>query len=150
MFSLMFLHLFMYGCNMVAWRKARINYSFIFEFAAGRELKYRDVFLVCTASMAVIVGVMFAHLSLAVRGFHAQAIPGFLLLGFLLLLFCPFNMVYRSTRFQFLRILRNIVFSPLYKVVMVDFFMADQLCSQVLLNMLYLNHSIHVLHSTET
>ncbi|EEE53730.1 hypothetical protein OsJ_00080 [Oryza sativa Japonica Group] len=131
MFSLMFLHLFMYGCNMVAWRKARINYSFIFEFAAGRELKYRDVFLVCTASMAVIVGVMFAHLSLAVRGFHAQAIPGFLLLGFLLLLFCPFNMVYRSTRFQFLRILRNIVFSPLYKVVMVDFFMADQLCSQV-------------------
>lgn len=80
MFSLMFLHLFMYGCNMVAWRKARINYSFIFEFAAGRELKYRDVFLVCTASMAVIVGVMFAHLSLAVRGFHAQAIPGFLLL----------------------------------------------------------------------
>uniref|UniRef100_A0A0D9Y295 Uncharacterized protein n=1 Tax=Oryza glumipatula TaxID=40148 RepID=A0A0D9Y295_9ORYZ len=131
MFSLMFLHLFMYGCNVVAWRKARINYSFIFEFAPGRELKYRDVFLVCTASMAVIVGVMFAHLSLAVRGFHAQAIPGFLLLGFLLLLFCPFNMVYRSTRFQFLRILRNIVFSPLYKVVMVDFFMADQLCSQV-------------------
>uniref|UniRef100_A0A0E0JD84 SPX domain-containing protein n=1 Tax=Oryza punctata TaxID=4537 RepID=A0A0E0JD84_ORYPU len=131
MFSLMFLHLFLYGCNMVAWRKARINYSFIFEFAPGRELKYRDVFLVCTASMAVIVGVMFAHLSLAVRGFHAQAIPGFLLLGFLLLMFCPFNIVYRSTRFQFLRILRNIVFSPLYKVVMVDFFMADQLCSQV-------------------
>lgn len=50
---------------------------------------------------------------------------------FLLLLFCPFNIVYRSSRFQFLRILRNIVLSPLYKVVMVDFFMADQLCSQV-------------------
>lgn len=86
---------------------------------------------------------------------------------FLLLLFCPINVVYRSSRFQFLRILRNIVLSPLYKVqhqqhcalvltsysltrvfalsswdlivlfldflqvVMVDFFMADQLCSQV-------------------
>ncbi|XP_006643658.1 phosphate transporter PHO1-1-like [Oryza brachyantha] len=132
MFSLMFLHLFLYGCNMVAWRKTRINYSFIFEFAPRRELKYRDVFLVCTASMAVIVGVMFAHLSLAVRGYHAaQAIPGFLLMGFLLVLFCPFNIVYRSSRFQFLRILRNIVLSPLYKVVMIDFFMADQLCSQV-------------------
>lgn len=40
--------------------------------------------------------------------------------------------------------------SECLQVVMVDFFMADQLCSQVLLNMLYLNHSIHVLHSTET
>ncbi|KAL5227099.1 hypothetical protein ABZP36_015364 [Zizania latifolia] len=131
MFSLLFLHLFLYGCNMVAWRKARINYSFIFEFTPTKELKYRDVFLVCTASMAVVVGVMFAHLSLAVRGYHAQTIPGSLLLGFLLLLFCPFNVVYRSSRFQFLRILRNIVLSPLYKVAMVDFFMADQLCSQV-------------------
>lgn len=35
---------------------------------------------------------------------------------FLLLLFCPFNVVYRSSRFQFLKILRNIVLSPLYKV----------------------------------
>jgi hypothetical protein len=35
---------------------------------------------------------------------------------FLLLLFCPINVVYRSSRFQFLRILRNIVLSPLYKV----------------------------------
>lgn len=135
MFSLMFLHLFLYGCNIVAWRMTRINYSFIFEFAPTKELKYRDVFLICTASMAVVVGVMFAHLSLVVRGYHAsphvQAIPGILLLVFLLLLFCPFNIVYRSSRFQFLRILRNIILSPLYKVVMVDFFMADQLCSQV-------------------
>ena len=36
--------------------------------------------------------------------------------AFLLLLFCPLNVVYRSSRFRFLRILRNIVLSPLYKV----------------------------------
>lgn len=35
---------------------------------------------------------------------------------FLLLLFCPLNIVYRSSRFRFLRILRNIILSPLYKV----------------------------------
>ncbi|TVU22250.1 hypothetical protein EJB05_31934 [Eragrostis curvula] len=138
MFALLFLHLLLYGCNMVAWRRCRVNYGFIFESspaAGGGELKPRDVFLVCAASMAAVAGVMFAHLALVLRGYHAsprvQAIPGILLLVFLLLLFCPFNIVYRSSRFLFLRILRNIVLSPLYKVVMVDFFMADQLCSQV-------------------
>ena len=37
--------------------------------------------------------------------------------AFLLLLFCPLNVVYRSSRFRFLWILRNIVLSPLCKVV---------------------------------
>lgn len=50
---------------------------------------------------------------------------------FMALLICPFNIVYRSSRYYFLRVIRNIMLSPLYKVVMVDFFMADQLCSQV-------------------
>ncbi|XP_062206244.1 phosphate transporter PHO1-1-like [Phragmites australis] len=136
MFGLLFLHLLLYGCNMVAWRKCRVNYGFIFESSpTAGELRPRDVFLVCAASMAAVAGVMFAHLALVLRGYHAsphvRAIPGILLLVFLLLLFSPFNVVYWSSRFQFLRILKNIVLSPLYKVVMVDFFMADQLCSQV-------------------
>ncbi|KAF8723961.1 hypothetical protein HU200_020962 [Digitaria exilis] len=144
MFALLFLHLLLYGCNMVAWRRCRVNYGFIFESSSppvaggggGGELRPRDVFLFCAASMAVVAGVMFAHLAVVLRAHHhvsphVQAIPGFLLLVFLLLLFCPLNVVYRSSRFRFLRILRNIILSPLYKVVMVDFFMADQLCSQV-------------------
>ncbi|KAG6759692.1 hypothetical protein POTOM_036177 [Populus tomentosa] len=54
-----------------------------------------------------------------------------LLSSFMLLFVCPFKICYRSSRFRFLCVLRNIVLSPLYKVVMLDFFMADQLCSQV-------------------
>ncbi|GAB4828938.1 Phosphate transporter PHO1 1 [Ancistrocladus abbreviatus] len=134
MFSLLFLHFFLYGCNIFMWRKTRINYSFIFELAPTKELKYRDVFLICTASMTAVVGVLFIHLSLVAKGYlstQVQAIPGLLLLCFLLLLVCPFNIVYRSSRYHLLQVLRNIVFSPLYKVVMLDFFMADQLCSQV-------------------
>ncbi|PKI40386.1 hypothetical protein CRG98_039232 [Punica granatum] len=99
MFSLLFLHFFLYGCNIFAWRKTRINYSFIFEFSPTKELKYRDIFLISTISMTIVVGVMFAHLSLLSKGYsyaQFQAIPGLLLL-----------------------------------VVMLDFFMADQLCSQV-------------------
>ncbi|XP_068643464.1 phosphate transporter PHO1 homolog 1-like [Aristolochia californica] len=134
MFSLLFLHLFLYGCNIFLWRRARINYSFIFEFAPTRELKYRDVFLICTTSMTIVVGAMFAHLTLIARGYsliETHTIPGILLLFFPLMLFCPFNILYRSSRFHFIQVIRNIILSPLYKVVMVDFFMADQLCSQV-------------------
>ncbi|KAM0850359.1 hypothetical protein ACQ4PT_053141 [Festuca glaucescens] len=134
MFSLFFLHLFVYGCNIFMWRKTRINYTFIFEFTPTKELKYRDVFLICTTSMTIIIGVMFAHLTLIVKGYSSsavQAIPGCLLLVFSLILVCPFKILYRSSRYQFLRAIRNIILTPFYKVVMVDFFMADQLCSQV-------------------
>ncbi|XP_021910563.1 phosphate transporter PHO1 homolog 1 [Carica papaya] len=134
MFSLLFLHFFLYGCNIFMWRKARINYSFIFELAPTKELKYRDVFLICTVSMTAVVGMMFIHLSLVTKGYslsQVQAIPGLLLLIFFVLLVCPFNISYRSSRYRFLSVIRNIILSPLYKVVMLDFFMADQLCSQV-------------------
>ncbi|XP_071706366.1 phosphate transporter PHO1 homolog 1-like [Rutidosis leptorrhynchoides] len=134
MFSLLFLHFFLYGCNIFMWKKTRINYSFIFDQSARRELKYRDVFLICTMSMTVVVGVLFIHLSLMEKGYsysQVDCIPGFLLLVFLVLLVCPFNIVYKSSRYRLLSVLRNIVLSPLYKVVMLDFFMADQLCSQV-------------------
>ncbi|KAL2519168.1 Phosphate transporter PHO11 [Abeliophyllum distichum] len=134
MFSLLFLHLFLYGCNIFMWRKTRINYSFIFELSPTKELKYRDVFLICTTSMTAVVGVLFVHLSLKSKGYSSaqvQVIPGLLLLVFLLVLVCPFNIIYKSSRFRFLSVIRNIILSPLYKVVMLDFFMADQLCSQV-------------------
>jgi hypothetical protein len=32
------------------------------------------------------------------------------------LLVCPFNVFYRSTRYCFMRVMRNIVLSPFYKV----------------------------------
>ncbi|XP_076907979.1 phosphate transporter PHO1 homolog 1-like [Bidens hawaiensis] len=134
MFSLLFLHFFLYGCNIFMWRKTRINYSFIFELYPTQELKYRDVFLICTTSITVVVGVLFVHLSLLEKGYsysQVELIPGLLLLGFLLLLVCPINIVYKSSRYRLLSVLRNIILSPLYKVVMLDFFMADQLCSQV-------------------
>ncbi|CAH2041713.1 unnamed protein product, partial [Thlaspi arvense] len=104
-------------------RQTRINYSFIFELAPTKELKYRDVFLICTTSMTAVMGVVFLCPS--------SGDSGFLLLVFLLFLVCPFNIFYKSSRYRFLCVIRNIILSPLYKVVMLDFFMADQLCSQV-------------------
>ncbi|KAJ4956106.1 hypothetical protein NE237_012889 [Protea cynaroides] len=134
MFALLSLHLFMYGCNLFMWKNTRINYNFIFEFSPSTALKYRDAFLICTSLMTAVVGAMVVHLLLRSSGFsptQVDAIPGVLLLFFISLLICPFNIFYRSTRYYFIRVIRNIISSPFCKVLMVDFFMADQLTSQI-------------------
>lgn len=134
MFALLSLHIFVYGCNLFMWKKTRINYNFIFEFQPSTALKYRDAFLICTSLMTAVVGAMVIHLILLSAGFSPHQldfIPGVLLLSFALLLICPLNIFYRPTRYSFLRIIRNIVCSPFYKVLLVDFFMADQLTSQI-------------------
>ncbi|KAL8162794.1 hypothetical protein V2J09_014283 [Rumex salicifolius] len=134
MFALLSLHMFMYGCNLFMWKATRINYNFIFDFQSKTALKHRDAFLICTTSMTAVVAAMVVHLLLKSSGFppsQVDTVPGCLLLVFITLLLNPFNMFYRPTRFCFLRVIRNIVCSPFYKVLMVDFFMADQLTSQI-------------------
>ncbi|KAL0927597.1 hypothetical protein M5K25_001783 [Dendrobium thyrsiflorum] len=134
MFALLSLHIFLYGCNLFMWKSTRINHNFIFEFNPHKALNYRDFFLICTSFMTMVVGAMVIHLILRSSNFAphlVDAIPGTLLVMFFGTLICPFNIFYRSTRYCFLRVIRNIIFSPFYKVLMVDFFMADQLTSQI-------------------
>lgn len=100
-FSLMFLHFFLYGCNIIAWRKTRINYRFIFEIVPTKELKYSDVFLICTMSMTAVVGVLLFHLTLLTKGYsyaQVQFLLGLLFLVIKLLIlyiastwFCKFD-----------------------------------------------------------
>ncbi|CAL5208022.1 unnamed protein product [Lathyrus oleraceus] len=133
-FALFSLHLFMYGCNLYMWKATRINHNFIFEFSPSTALKHRDAFLICTVFMTAVVGAMVLHLLLRAAGFfpgNVDAIPGILLLFFIALLICPLDIFYRPTRFCFIRVIRNIICSPFYKVLLVDFFMADQLTSQI-------------------
>ncbi|KAK8468280.1 hypothetical protein PHAVU_007G275300 [Phaseolus vulgaris] len=133
-FVLLSLHLFMYGCNLYMWKRTRINHNFIFEFSQSSALKHRDAFLMCTTLMTTVFGAMVMHLLLRAAGFspaQVDAIPGILFLFFVGLLICPFDIFYRPTRFCFIRVIRNILCSPFYKVLLVDFFMADQLTSQI-------------------
>ncbi|CAA2933642.1 phosphate transporter PHO1 homolog 3-like [Olea europaea subsp. europaea] len=64
-----------------------------------------------------------------------KAITELLPLGLVLLVivtfFCPFNIIYRSSRFFLLICLFHCFLAPLYKVTSHDFFFADQLTSQV-------------------
>ncbi|CAI0462923.1 unnamed protein product [Linum tenue] len=49
----------------------------------------------------------------------------------LVMLFLPFNILYRSSRFFLLTCIFHCIAAPLYKVTLPDFFLGDQLTSQV-------------------
>lgn len=132
MFALISLHCFLYGCNLFMWKSTRINQNFIFDFAPNTALTHRDAFLMSASIMCTVVAALVINLCLRNAGAsYANAVPGALIVLSTGLLVCPFNVFYRSTRYCFMRVLRNIVFSPFYKVLMADFFMADQLTSQI-------------------
>ncbi|PRQ36681.1 hypothetical protein RchiOBHm_Chr4g0394311 [Rosa chinensis] len=117
--SLFNCNLFMYGCNLCMWKSTRINCNFIFEFQLSTALKYRDAFLICTTFMTAVVGAMVVHLILRANNFlpsQVDAIPEFILLFSIALLICPLDIFYRPTCYCFIRVIRNIVCSPLYKI----------------------------------
>ena len=70
--GLVLLHMYMYGLNVYAWQRTRINYPFIFEFSPGTELRHREVFLICTAFTSLLLGTMIAHIIASTRGVHSS------------------------------------------------------------------------------
>ncbi|CAK9228659.1 unnamed protein product [Sphagnum troendelagicum] len=133
--GLLLLHMYMYGWNVYAWQRTRINYGFIFEFSPGTELRYREVLLICTALSSMLLGTMIVHIIASAKEApnynHSEWAPMAITLVFLVMLLIPANILYKSSRYFFLRCFRRIVFAPFYKVVLSDFFLGDQLTSQV-------------------
>ncbi|CAM6075761.1 unnamed protein product [Sphagnum tenellum] len=133
--GLVLLHMYMYGWNVYAWEKTRINYGFIFEFSPGTELHYREVLLICTALSSMLLGTMIVHIIASTKEAPnydgSDWVPLSITLVFLVMLLIPVNIFYKSSRYFFLRCFRRIIFAPFYKVVLSDFFLGDQLTSQV-------------------
>ncbi|KAA3488157.1 phosphate transporter PHO1-like protein 10 isoform X2 [Gossypium australe] len=119
------------------WRRFKINYPFIFGFKPGTELSYREVFLLGTGlavlSLSCFLGNLYLDLGSTTQKY--KTLTGLFPLGlvaiFLIILFCPFNIIYRSTRFFFIKSLFRCLCAPLYKVTLPDFFLADHVTSQV-------------------
>ncbi|KAF9674411.1 hypothetical protein SADUNF_Sadunf10G0124500 [Salix dunnii] len=143
-FGLIVLHVLMYAANIYFWRRYRVNYSFIFGFKRETELGYRQVLLLGFG--IAVLALCSVHLNLnmemdpitkdykaftellplnvlIVRFFHSEFL--------LVILLWPFNMFYRSSRFFLLTCIFHCIAAPLYKVTLPDFFLADQLTSQV-------------------
>ncbi|XP_073130600.1 phosphate transporter PHO1 homolog 10 isoform X2 [Henckelia pumila] len=103
-------HMLLYGANIYFWNRYRINYPFIFGFKQGTELGYRDVFLLSNGLAVIALGTFLVVLAV---------------------MFCPFDVIYRSSRFFLIKCVFHCICAPFYKVTLPDFFLADQLTSQI-------------------
>ncbi|KAG5237254.1 phosphate transporter PHO1 [Salix suchowensis] len=137
LFGLIVLHVLMYAANIYFWRRYRVNYSFIFGFKRETELDYRQVLLLGFGiAVLALCGVLLnldMEMDPITKDYKAftELLPLNVLILLLAILLWPFNMFYRSSRFFLLTCIFHCIAAPLYKVTLPDFFLADQLTSQV-------------------
>eukprot|EP00250_Pteridium_aquilinum_P016536 c23147_g2_i1 orf=256-2580(+) len=134
--AMILLHLCLFGWNLYCWRQKRINYAFIFGLSPTAEIKYRELLLIASGLTTLVTTTLLIHFMIytnVTSSLRTAIMPFSILMIFLLLLICPFNVCYRPSRYFVLTNLRHIVLAPFYKVVMADFFLGDQLTSQVYL-----------------
>ncbi|XP_039157321.1 phosphate transporter PHO1 homolog 9 [Eucalyptus grandis] len=137
LFGFIILHMAMYAADIYFWRRYRINYSFVFGFKKGTELGYREVLLLSSGlSVLMLVGVLSnLDMDMDPRMESYKTLTELVPLGLFVVVtcitFCPFNIMYRSSRFFLIHCAFHCICAPFYKVTLPDFFLADQLTSQV-------------------
>ncbi|KAG0581876.1 hypothetical protein KC19_3G016400 [Ceratodon purpureus] len=144
-------HLYMYALDVYAWQRHRINYPFIFGFSPGTELRHRQVLLVSTGFTTFLLGGMNIHIAMTIlthpgpappgaapspitsrTSAHTDFIPLILVLTTVVVTLLPINVIYRSSRYFIVNTFRKLACAPFYKVTLPDFFLGDQLTSQLL------------------
>ncbi|XWS10349.1 hypothetical protein CRYUN_Cryun39dG0069500 [Craigia yunnanensis] len=137
LFAFIVLHMLMYAVNIFFWRRYRVNCTFIFGFKQGTELGYREVLLMSFGLAALALASVISNLDMEMNpktgDYKAltELLPLILVTFVTVILLFPFNILYRSSRIFFLTSLFHCICAPLYKVKFQDFFLADQLTSQV-------------------
>ncbi|KAL6520404.1 hypothetical protein OROMI_032584 [Orobanche minor] len=137
LFLFIVLHMLMYGWNTFLWRRFHVNYPFIFGFKQGTELGFREIFLLASGLSVLALAAVLMNLDMEMEPSTesyktlTELVPLGLVVVVLLITICPFNIIYRSSRFFLIHCAWHCVCAPLYKVRLPDFFLADQLTSQV-------------------
>ncbi|XP_027361243.1 phosphate transporter PHO1 homolog 10 isoform X2 [Abrus precatorius] len=136
LFGYITLHMLMYAANTYFWKRYQINYPFLFGFKPGTEMDYREVFLLTTGHAVVALLCFLINLQLEMNQrtqnykTATELVPLSLIFLVLLITFCPFDIIHRSSRFFFIQCLFRCICAPLFLVRLPDFFLADQLTSQ--------------------
>ncbi|XP_022993544.1 phosphate transporter PHO1 homolog 9-like [Cucurbita maxima] len=137
LFGFIVLHMLIYSANLYFWRRYHVNYTLMFGFKQGTELGYWEVFFLSSGLAVITMACILSNLDMEAdprtRTFAAitESVPLALLIALLFLIFCPFDILFRPSRFFLVRSAFHLVCAPLYKVSLQDFFLADQLTSQV-------------------
>ncbi|XP_042009102.1 phosphate transporter PHO1 homolog 9-like [Salvia splendens] len=109
----------------------------IFPLYKETDLSFRKVLLLASAlsvlSLAAVLSNLDMEMDLRTMKYSTvtELVPLTLVLLVLLVTFCPFNILYHSSRFFFLRHAWHCASAPLQKGTFTDFFLEDQLTSQV-------------------
>ncbi|KAK7400895.1 hypothetical protein VNO78_12204 [Psophocarpus tetragonolobus] len=136
LFGFVVLHMLMYAANIYFWRRYRVNHSFIFGFKQSTDLGYNQVLLLSFVLAAMALSSVLVNLDMQIDPVTKQfktfteLLPLILVLIVIVILLCPLNILYRSSRMFFLTCVFHCICAPLYKVTLPDFFMADQFTSQ--------------------
>ncbi|KAL0431733.1 UNVERIFIED_CONTAM: Phosphate transporter [Sesamum radiatum] len=136
LFGYIFLHMLMYGQTHTSGGDSG-EYPFIFGFKPGTEMGFREIFLLASGLSVLALAAVLSNLDMEMdpetKTFQTltELVPLGLVTVVLLITFCPFNILYRSSRFFLVRCAWRSICAPLYKVTFSDFFLADQLTSQV-------------------
>ncbi|CAI9109743.1 OLC1v1009620C3 [Oldenlandia corymbosa var. corymbosa] len=138
LFGFLVLHMILLSGNIYLWRRFRVNYPFIFGYKEGkRSMGYRELLLVASGLTVLTLAAVLSNLDMEMdpRSESYRALTELVPLGLvtvvLLILFCPFNIIYRQSRYFLIQSAWHCLCAPLYKVTLPDFFLADQLTSQV-------------------
>ncbi|KAH9774003.1 phosphate transporter PHO1 [Citrus sinensis] len=137
LFAYAILHMLMYAADIYFWRCYRVNYPFILGFKQGTVLSYREVFLLSTGLAVLALSSFLAnlHLDMGSRTEHyrklTELVPLFSITIVIVIIFCPFDIIYRSSRLFFIKSATHCFCAPLYKVTLPDFLLADNITSQV-------------------
>ncbi|KAI3726121.1 hypothetical protein L1987_65918 [Smallanthus sonchifolius] len=137
LFGFLVLHTLMYAGNVYFWTRYRVNYSFIFGFKPGTELGFKEVLLLGSGLSVLTLAAVLSNLEMDLdpntQSFKAltELLPLVLVIVVFLITICPFDIFYRANRYFLLVCLWHCICAPLYLVTLPDFFLADQLTSQV-------------------
>ncbi|KAL5716430.1 hypothetical protein ACHQM5_018119 [Ranunculus cassubicifolius] len=136
-FGFIVLHMVMFSGNIYFWRRYRVNYSFIFGFKKGTEIGYRDVMFLsaglATLALTTVVANLDMEMDEETKDYKTltEVLPLGLIVLIVLVIVCPFNIMYRSSRFYLVRIIFRGICAPLYRGKLIDYFWADQLTSEI-------------------
>ncbi|XP_024009934.1 phosphate transporter PHO1 homolog 7 [Eutrema salsugineum] len=137
LFGFVVVHMIMYASNIYFWKRYRVNYPFIFGFKEGTELGYRQVLLLSFGLGTLALTSVLINLDMEMdpntKDYKTttELLPLFIVGLVIAISICPFNIFYRSSRFFFLMVVFRCISAPLYKVSLRDFFLAEQITSQV-------------------
>ncbi|CAO2829552.1 unnamed protein product [Amaranthus hypochondriacus] len=134
LFLYIVLHMLVYAADIYLWQLYGINYTSILRFEAETTLSSKEVaiiscFLAFSSAVCIVLDTVLSETGH--NHDYFTLCPLVVLLIILGIAFCPFNILYLSSRLFLKKCLKRCIFAPFFESTFPDFFLADQLISQV-------------------